>query len=72
MQKELLMLYVKDMQSSPAWVYHKMLRVVLFKFTRNVTGKLSNVEALLVIKLVRVIKSLLSSGGLLIAFTKVL
>jgi len=49
-----------------------MLRVVLFKFTRNVTGKLSNVEALLVIKLVRVIKSLLSSGGLLIAFTKVL
>jgi len=72
MQKELLMLYVKDMQSSPAWVYHKMFRVVLFKFTRNVTGKLSNVEALLVIKLVRVIKSLLSSGGLLIAFTKVL
>jgi len=72
MQKELLMLYVKDMQSSSTWVYHKMLRVVLFKFTRNVTGKLSNVEALLVIKLVRVIKSLLSSGGLLIAFTKVL
>lgn len=72
MQKELLMLYVKDMQSSPAWVYHKMLRVVLFKFTTNVTRKLSNIKALLVIKLVRVIKGLLPSGGLLIAFAKVL
>lgn len=71
MQKELVMIQIVNMQSPASRIHHNILRVMLFQLGRYVVRKFWHIEALLVVKLVRIIEPLVWIGIFEVTFVEI-